>query len=94
MALICFAGSGTYSNSVEDLKTYFTDGLCCKETEVTQHEMVSLRRGWEVHYWMFGLIFSGFIKLNLLPSMLLNVGRTGAVVSVANYGPRGPWFET
>ena len=22
------------------------------------------------------------------------VGRTGAVVSVADYGPRGPWFET
>ena len=21
-------------------------------------------------------------------------GRTGAVVSVADYGPRGPWFET
>ena len=22
------------------------------------------------------------------------VGRTGTVVSVADYGPRGPWFET
>ena len=21
-------------------------------------------------------------------------GRTGAVVSIADYGPRGPWFET
>ena len=51
-AHICFAGSGTYSDSVEDLKTYFTDGLCCKETEVTQHEMVSLCREWELHNWM------------------------------------------
>ena len=24
----------------------------------------------------------------------IKVGRTGAVVSVAYYGPRGPWFET
>ena len=24
----------------------------------------------------------------------VQLGRTGAVVSVADYGPRGPWFET
>ena len=37
---ILYIGSGTYSDAVQDLKTYFTDGLCCKETEVSQHEMV------------------------------------------------------
>ena len=25
---------------------------------------------------------------------VFTVGRTGAVVRVADYGPRGPWFET
>ena len=26
--------------------------------------------------------------------LIIPVGRTCAVVSAANYGPRGPWFET
>ena len=30
------------------------------------------------------------IKLFLRPFLLFQVGRTGAVVSVADYGPRGP----
>ena len=30
----------------------------------------------------------------LISTLIIPVGRTGAVVSVANYRPRGPWFET
>ena len=35
-----FLGSGTYSAAVQDLKLFFPDGLCCKESEVLLHEMV------------------------------------------------------
>ena len=30
----------------------------------------------------------------IIPSKKLSMGRTGAVVSVADYGPNGPRFET
>ena len=33
-------------------------------------------------------------RLSYLIVTPLAVGRTGAVASVADYGPRGPWFET
>ena len=32
-------------------------------------------------------------KLGKLEAEIWAVGPTGPVVSVANYGPRGPWFE-
>ena len=44
---------------------------------------------------------SGKLGLNCMPICSIKralrvmfVGRTGAVVSVADYGPRGPWSET
>ena len=63
-----------------------------------------------VSYTIFASIFSRSIfqfdmlselNLELTTSLLftsstahLRRRRTGAVVSVADYGPRGPWFET
>ena len=52
-------------------------------------------------YFDFGMVFSfvdGYVPRRLFkvifPARAGPVGRTGAVVSVADYGPGGPWFET
>ena len=46
-----------------------------------------------VGYDLTNEVLLGYRSRNLL--VLKNtVGRTGTVVSVADYGPRGPWFET
>ena len=41
------------------------------------------------------LCLNAMMKLVIqIGQVQLGDGRTGAVVSVTDYGPRGPWFET
>ena len=60
----------------------------------TCNYVVSVRRGflfrldYVILLWhSLSLPYNYFAKVHIMR-------RTGAVVSVADYGPRGPWFET